>query len=124
MSCAFGEIIFGWAWTDEVETAIDELSNEELEEFGLLHSDGAFCDDDANALGFETFYNASGSEVSGYLGVKLDDMNVYSSLKMSDFNVTPTEEQRQKVASKLEGLPKSLREALGEPDVWVVWGDT
>lgn len=124
MSYAYGEIIFGWAWTSELEEAIRELSDEQREELGMYDYEGRCSTDDANALGFKTYYSASGDDISGYLGVKLDNMPVYTARKMSEFKVTPTKKQREEVMKKIEHLPESLRKCLGKPDTWVVWGDS
>ncbi|HVI40632.1 MAG TPA: hypothetical protein VM577_08230 [Anaerovoracaceae bacterium] len=128
MSCAFGEIIFGWAWNSDVEEAVRHLKREELEDLGIWLNDDQetwkCSSDDVTALGFETFYSASGDDISGYLGVKLDDVHVYFPTLLSEFNTEPSEEQREQVDAKRKSLPRSLQVALGKPKVWIVWGDT
>lgn len=129
MSCAYGKIIFGWPWDPDLELSLRELTEEERKTAGIygeVYEDPSeeFSDDDAEALGFETFYNASDSGVSGYLGVKLDNVNVYSPTLMSEFNTTPTSEQEKLVYEKRAQLPQKIAEQLGKPRVWIVWGDT
>lgn len=126
MSCAFGEIIFGWPWDQDMELYLRELTDEEREAIGIydFDSESQISTDDAQALGFETFYSASGSEVCGYLGVKLDDINVYTPTLMSEFNMEPTPEQEKLVEEKRAQLPPKIAEQLGKPRVWIVWGDT
>lgn len=134
MTYQYGVVIYGIPIDDTVNNFFNSLASGDDEDpvfsaFTEEEREDLYSEwEEANhPFGFVKFYNSSGNNVLGYLGVRLlrEDVSSWSPARLRDLtSFQPTPEQKAQVEQILKQLPPLLREKVGDPDIWLVWGSS
>ncbi len=113
------KLIYGTYVTPEVETALENLDDPDLEGCESLEV--------AESLGFHDEYTASGDDLVAWMGYLIQDVNTFNpsclthllkaSQEMEFKRVTETEEE-------VSALPESIKKLLPPTDVYIIWYDS
>lgn len=123
MSCAYGRIIYGWIWSQEIENLLIALPEDTKEKFGIYSDDFHTTFDNLN---FVISYSASddGADGNTYLGTVIGNMPVYKPITLDSLVSKPTTDQVTQTMELLKTIPSELVVELGPPKVYIIWGDT
>ena len=116
MSCAIIEIIYG--------VPLNEAVSEKIQAWEKDTTSDLWYEDDDGACGFKTLYSASGSNLLGFCGVRLDGLASYTNEDVTWLKLVPTPEQKAEAEAKVARLHPELRALAGKIGSYTVWSDS
>lgn len=134
MSTQYGIVIYGIPLS-RIKEFFDRLKHDEDNEFNLTPDEKEELleewEEGDPPFGVKKLYSASGEDNEfGYLGIQLrkKEINTWTSILVSELTeltkIPPSNIQTKEVEAKLNALPRVIKEFVGPPDAWIVWGST